>query len=70
MFVTTKIDALLRLPEVLAIFPISRSTWYQGIKDGRYPLPVKIGPRASAWRVSEIEKLIAGSPSAEIGTGN
>jgi len=37
MFVTTKIDALLRLPEVLAIFPISRSTWYQGIKDGRYP---------------------------------
>lgn len=70
MSVTTKIDALLRLPEVLAIFPISRSTWYQGIKDGRYSLPVKIVTRASAWRVSEIEKLISGSPSAEIGTRN
>lgn len=61
----TKIDVLLRLPEVLAIFPVSRSTWYQGIKDGRYPSPLKIGARASAWRVSEIEQLIAGSPLSE-----
>ena len=62
---TTKINALLRLPDVLAVFPVSRSTWYQGVKDGRYPLPVKIGARASAWRVSDIEQLITNSPSAE-----
>lgn len=60
-----KINALLRLPDVLAIFPVSRSTWYQGIKDGRYPLPVKIGVRASAWRVSDIEQLVTNTPYAK-----
>lgn len=63
---TTKINALLRLPDVLAVFPVSRSTWYQGIKEGRYPLPVKIGSRASAWRVSDIEQLIMNSKPAEL----
>lgn len=52
-------DRLLRLPEVLSIVPVSRSTWYQGVKDGRYPQPVKIGARAAAWRASSIQKLIA-----------
>ncbi len=52
-------DRLLRLPEVLAIIPVGRSTWYQGIKDGRYPAPVKVGQRAAAWRASTIQKLVA-----------
>ena len=66
----TKIDVLLRLPEVLSIFPVSRSTWYQEIKDGRYPAPLKIGARASAWRASQIEQLIAASPPAEMARSN
>lgn len=69
-FVTTKIDVLLRLPEVLAIFPVSRSTWYQGIKDGRYPSPLKIGVRASAWRASQIEQLIAAASLAGMAQSN
>ena len=55
---TIVIDPLLRLGEVLAVFPISKSSWYQGVLDGIYPKPVKIGPRASAWRASDIKKLI------------
>ena len=54
----------LRLPDIIGdrenpgIFPVSRSSWYKGIAEGRYPKPVKIGERTSAWRVEEIRKLI------------
>jgi len=48
-----------RLPQVLAAIPVSRSTWWAGVKSGRYPKPVKLGPRTTAWRVSDIRALIA-----------
>lgn len=67
MVVTKKIEGLLRLPDVLAIFPVGRTTWYEGIKAGRYPKPLKIGPRATAWRIGDIEKLISDSPFVESG---
>lgn len=47
-----------RLPDVLKVFPVSRSTWWAGIKEGRYPAPVKLGVKMSAWRVSDIRALI------------
>lgn len=49
---------LLRLPAVQAIIPVSRSTWYAGIKIGIYPAPIKISARASAWRLADIEALV------------
>lgn len=52
------LDPFLRLEQVLAVFPVSPSSWYQGIKDGKYPAPLKIGPRASAWRTSDIKSLM------------
>ena len=48
----------LRLPAVLALIPVSKSTWWAGIKAGRFPRPVKIGPRTTCWRVEDIRKLI------------
>lgn len=51
---------LLKLPEVLALFPVSRAGWYQGVKVGRYPAPVKLGARSVAWRRADVEKLIEG----------
>lgn len=54
-------DALLRLSDVLAPdgpIPVSKSTWWQGVKDGRFPAPVKLGPRTTAWRASEIAALV------------
>ena len=48
----------LRLPAVLKVFPVSKSTWWQGIKDGRFPQPVKLGPKISAWRAEDIRGLI------------
>jgi prophage regulatory protein len=49
---------LIRLPEVLQLYPVSRSSWYLGIKTGKYPKPVKLGERSSAWRESDIKRLI------------
>lgn len=42
-----------------AIFPVSRATWYLGIKQGRFPKPKKIGQRINVWKEEEIEELIA-----------
>jgi prophage regulatory protein len=49
---------LLRLKEVLKRIPVSKSTWWAGVKEGKYPKPVKIGARMRAWLESDIEELI------------
>jgi predicted DNA-binding transcriptional regulator AlpA len=47
-----------RLPQILAVFPVSRSTWWSGVKSGRYPAPIKLSPRCSAWSVESVRQLI------------
>jgi len=54
---------LLRLPQVLQLIPISRSTWWAGVRSGRYPQPMKLGERATAWRADDIRALVEGGPS-------
>ncbi len=52
---------LVRLKQILAPFgpiPVSKSTWWQGVKDGRFPKPVKLGPRTTVWRWEDIRRLI------------
>lgn len=48
----------IRLPQVLQVIPISKSTWWLGVKTGRFPKPTKLGKKISAWRVEEIRALI------------
>ena len=51
----------LRFTSILAPngpIPVSKSTWWAGVKSGRYPASVKLGPRITAWRVEDIRKLI------------
>lgn len=48
----------LRLPQVLSLFPIGKSTWWEGVKNGRFPQPVKLGPHTTAWKAEDIKKLI------------
>ena len=55
---TNLTDSFLRLKQVLAIVPVSRSTWYSGVQTGRYPAPIKIGERCAAWRRSDIDRLV------------
>jgi predicted DNA-binding transcriptional regulator AlpA len=55
---STEIDGLLRLPQVLSLYPVSRSAWWAGVKAGKYPQSVKLGPRTTAWRAADIRALI------------
>ena len=48
----------IRLPVVLSVIPISKSSLYAGIKKGVYPAPVKLSERTSAWRVEDIRAFI------------
>lgn len=57
----------LRLPQIIGdpkrgippIIPIGKSAWWDGVKTGRFPRPVKLGPRVTAWRVEDIRALVA-----------
>ena len=52
---------IVRLASILAPhgpIPVGRSTWWQGVKTGRFPKPVKLGPRTTAWKVEDIRALI------------
>lgn len=48
-----------RLPQILTHIPVSRSTWWAGVKSGKYPAAIKLGENTTAWRAEDIHKLIA-----------
>lgn len=46
-------------PPILGVLPVGRSTWWAGVKAGRYPAPTKaLGKRVTAWDVRDIRKLL------------
>lgn len=45
-------------PSLPGVLPFSRSKWWVGVKTGKYPQPVKLGPNVTAWRVEDIRNLI------------
>jgi predicted DNA-binding transcriptional regulator AlpA len=53
---------LLDKAEVLRLFggsrPINASTLYRGIRQGRYPRPIKVGPGSSRWLRKECEAVL------------
>jgi predicted DNA-binding transcriptional regulator AlpA len=54
-------SGFVRLNSILAPagpLPISRSSWWSGVASGRYPKPVKLGPRITAWRVDDLRALM------------
>jgi len=64
--VTLPETGFLRLPQIIgdhktntpAIIPVCKTTWYNGIKEGRYPKSVKISKSSVAWRVDHIRQLV------------
>ena len=58
----------LRLKSILAPngpIPVSKSTWWAGVKDGRFPKPLKLGARVTVWRVEDIRDLIENGASGD-----
>ncbi|MGH8646458.1 MAG: helix-turn-helix transcriptional regulator [Gammaproteobacteria bacterium] len=51
-------DGFVRLNTVLKVYPVSKTTWWEGVRKGKYPSPVKLGPKTTAWRSSDIRDLL------------
>lgn len=54
-----------RLRSILAPdgpIPVSKSTWWQGVKDGRFPKPKKLGKGTTVWRAEDIRALYEAEP--------
>ena len=54
----SSVKRLLRIKEVLARLSISRSSFLEGCRTGRFPQPIKIGPRTTVWKAEEIDAFI------------
>jgi hypothetical protein len=46
-------------PPIPPIIPVKKTCWWAGVKSGRFPKPIKLGPGITAWRVEDIRALIA-----------
>lgn len=56
-----------RTPAIPALIPVSRSTWWAGVRSGRYPQPTRaLGQRITAWHIADIQALLdsAAAPKA------
>ena len=56
---------LARLPVVLKMTGLGRSTIYRWIADGSFPPPVRLGPRAVAWRWSDLDRWTRSRATAQ-----
>jgi len=54
---TLPTEGFVRIPQILAVLPVSESSWFDGVRSGVYPQPVRHG-RRSFWRVEDIRRLI------------
>lgn len=54
------LEGYVRLPAVLAFLAIGKTAFYQGIKNGIFPEPIKLTKRTSVWRASDIRKIVDG----------
>ena len=54
-------QSMLRLPRVLDLVPVGKSAWWAGVKAGKFPRPVKLSNRITAWRARDILALTEGN---------
>ena len=48
----------LRVSQVLKFIPVSKTTWWTGVKTGRFPKAIKLGERITVWDVKDIRNYI------------
>ena len=53
-------------PPVPPIIPVSASTWWEGVKSGRFPQPIKLGPGTTVWRAEDIRDFISDQTTGSI----
>lgn len=52
-------ETFLRLPQVLARVPVSKSTLWGWVRAGKFPKPIKLGPMTTVWRESDVSAWTA-----------
>lgn len=52
----------LRMPTVMRMTGLGRSTIYRLIADRKFPSPVRLGPRAVAWRRADLDQWSEARP--------
>ena len=62
-------SGFLRLPQILELFPISRSAWWAHVKSGRFPAPYKLSSNTSVWKAQDIYDLIEAIENGTLNTG-
>jgi predicted DNA-binding transcriptional regulator AlpA len=62
-------ERLIKLPEVLATLGMKKTAWYDGIKSGKYPKPIKRSPRDTVWPMSAIQKIVSDTIARSDGQG-
>jgi predicted DNA-binding transcriptional regulator AlpA len=55
---TLEKSGYLRIDQILKLIPIGKSTWWAGVKSGRFPPGYKAGPNTTMWKASDIEALL------------
>lgn len=45
-------------PPIKPLISISRSAWWAGVKSGKFPQSIKLGPKTTVWRESEVLAFI------------
>ncbi|PUE35775.1 AlpA family transcriptional regulator [Limnohabitans sp. Jir72] len=61
-------ERLLRIKDIVGdksngippIIPISKSSWWAGVAEGKFPTPIKLGTRTTCWRESDVRALVSG----------
>ena len=56
----------LRIWEVLKLIPVGKTTWWMGVKSGRFPKPIKLGDRITVWKVKDIQNFIQAQSSSQV----
>lgn len=52
------VTGFVRIRQILAVIPVSASTWWAGVASGKFPKPIKLGHRTTVWRAEDIHALI------------
>jgi prophage regulatory protein len=63
------LTGFVRLSAILAPagpIPVSKSSWWQGVKDGRFPKPRKLGPRTTVWKAEDIRALFESEDAGDV----
>lgn len=55
----------IRLKQVLNLIPISRASWFAGVRSGLFPKGYSLGPRTTAYRAEDIRALIESFPKSQ-----